>query len=183
MNVILASASPRRKELIKKIPGLEVEIIPSSSEENAPFYNVGNYVCLLAKNKAADVFSKHGGVVVGADTVVFTDRVLGKPQNELDAKNMLKELSGKTHSVVTGVCVMKSGSVKCAFCETKVRFGCLSESFIDRYVASGSPSDKAGAYGIQDEMLKPYVDVDEGDRDNVIGLPVILLKNLLEEKY
>lgn len=183
MNVILASASPRRKELIKKIPGLNVEIIPSYSDESAPFYNVGNYVCMLAKNKASDVFSKNGGIVIGADTVVFTDRVLGKPSDETDAKNMLKELSGKIHSVVTGICVMKSGNIKCAFCETKVCFDRLSEDFIDEYVASESPMDKAGAYGIQDEMLKPFVKIAEGDRDNVIGLPVTLLKNLLEEKY
>ena len=181
MRLVLASASPRRKQLIAEIEGLEVEVMASDCEENAPFTTVGGYVCALARLKAEDVYKKTGEATVGADTVVYLNRVLGKPRTEEDAKSMLRELSGKEHEVVTGVCLIRNGKICCRYESTVVVFDRLSEQFIDSYVKSGSPMDKAGAYGIQDEMLSPLVKEVRGCKNNVIGLPVTLLDGMIKE--
>ena len=183
---ILASASPRRRELLKEIVA-EFEIIPARKEEKvegilSPFELVKE----LARQKAGEVAAldvAKGKIVLGADTVVaFGDMVLGKPKDAADAKQMLRLLSGKTHCVYTGVCMSApkaNGRIEITRADcTEVTFYELTEEFIDRYVASGSPMDKAGAYGIQDGGLVEKI---EGSYSNVVGLPVELCKKLVVE--
>ncbi len=181
---ILASASPRRKELLKEIVS-EFEIICAKGEEKAeeglaPF----ELVKQLAKQKAEEVAAlqeAQGKIVLGADTVVaLENKVLGKPKDEEEAKQMLRMLSGKTHCVYTGVCISvptKTGREIIAQTDcTQVTFYALSDEFINAYVASGSPMDKAGAYGIQDGGLVEKI---TGSYSNVVGLPVELCKKLV----
>lgn len=184
MKVVLASASPRRRELIAKIDGLEVSIVPSNADETAerssdPVLHAEN----LALLKARDVYGTTGGVVVGADTVVaLGGKIYGKPHSEEEAREYLKELCGRTHEVVTGVAVMwKGGEIKTHEI-TRVTLAPYDEKAVDAYVATGSPMDKAGAYGIQDEAFAPLKKSVDGDVDNVIGLPVALLAKILKEK-
>lgn len=187
MQVVLASASPRRKELLKEIIS-EFEIIPSAFDESgvdisAPYPLVER----LAQGKAEEVALRkenEGKIVLGSDTVVaYGSEVLGKPQDEKDAERMLKLLSGKKHSVFTGVCfaLAKEGKIlfeKRAVAETEVHFLDLTEEFIQSYIQTGSPMDKAGAYGIQDGGL---VDKIEGSYSCVVGLPVELVKDMWKE--
>ena len=186
MNVILASASPRRKELIARISGLHTQTHAAQSEENAPFINPGWYACALARHKAEEVAARLNTdeAVVGADTIVVLDgKPLGKPADVNDAKRMLSSISGREHTVITGVCVADRRRTVCFYAETAVALDELSEEFIRAYAESGSPLDKAGAYGIQDEMFAPHVIGIRGDRDNVIGLPVAALKKTLKEYF
>jgi len=180
MQIILASASPRRKQLLSDVCK-EFDIIPSHFDESS----VGalppeEYVCALAEGKCEDVFLTHGqSLVIGCDTVVvFGGKILGKPKDEADAVATLKALSGKTHIVITGVCV-RSPYKKLVRAETtEVTFCSLSNEFISSYVAGGSPMDKAGSYGIQDEgVVRSYI----GSYTNVMGLPVSLVKELVEK--
>ncbi len=180
MKIILASASPRRRELIGKIPFVEVDIVPSGAEEKTDETDPVGYVKELARLKARDVHEKKGGVCVGADTIVVCDGViLGKPKDREDAAATLKFISGKTHSVFTGVCVVSDDEEYVDAEETRVTIAPYDENAIRAYVESGSPLDKAGAYGIQDELFSPLVVSVDGDRDNVIGLPVKLLESML----
>lgn len=184
MDWILASASPRRKELLKEIVPV-FEIIPSAADESIQGYSSPKQlVKLLAALKAEEVARReenYSKVVVGSDTVVaYKSIVLGKPQDEEDAKGMLKMLSGKKHHVYTGVCftVVKDGVTvytHTAVEKTAVYFKNLSDEFIEEYVKSGSPMDKAGAYGIQDGGLVRKI---KGSYTNVVGLPVELCKKM-----
>lgn len=184
MDWILASASPRRKELLKEIVPT-FEIIPSAADESIQGYSSPKQlVKLLAALKAEEVARReenYSKVVVGSDTVVaYKSIVLGKPQDEEDAKGMLKMLSGKKHHVYTGVCftVVKDGVTvytHTAVEKTAVYFKNLSDEFIEEYVKSGSPMDKAGAYGIQDGGLVRKI---KGSYTNVVGLPVELCKKM-----
>lgn len=187
MDWILASASPRRKELLKEIvPAFE--IIPSAADESIQGYSSPKQlVKLLAALKAEEVARReenYSKVVVGSDTVVaYKSMVLGKPQDEEDAKGMLKMLSGKKHHVYTGVCftVVKDGVAlytHTAVEKTAVYFKKLSDEFIEEYVKSGSPMDKAGAYGIQDGGLVRKI---KGSYTNVVGLPVELCKKMAQK--
>lgn len=184
MKVILASASPRRRDLIAAIDGLEAEIVPSRADESVekssdPAVRAEN----LALMKAKDVYAKTGGTVIGADTVVALDgKIYGKPRSEDEAREYLKELCGKTHDVVTGIAVVwKGGEIK-THETTRVTFAPYDEKAVGAYVATGSPMDKAGAYGIQDEAFAPLKESVDGDLNNVIGLPVDLLAKILKEK-
>ena len=171
--LILASKSTRRKELLSLITR-DFEIIPAVGEERADkSLPPSEYVTELARHKAEEVAcSHHGDIVIGADTVVVTgNEILGKPKDEADAKRMLMLLSGREHSVYTGVCII-SKDENVSFCEeTKVRFFKLSEHETDEYIATGEPFDKAGAYGIQ-ELGALLVSGITGDYYNVMGLPV-----------
>ena len=181
MKLILASKSPRRQELIRNITeDFEVivspvdEILPEGiAPEEAPVY--------LAAIKAAAVAREHGdSLVVGADTVVILgSQVMGKPSDRDDAFRMLRELSGKTHEVVTGCCLVKGGRQRSFSCKTMVEFYPLADSEIEGYIATGEPFDKAGAYGIQGKGMLLVKGI-EGDFFNVMGLPVSLLKRELE---
>ena len=180
--LILASKSPRRKELLSLIT-TDFEIIPAVGEENAdPALSPDMFVRALAEQKALEIAESHpDDAVIGSDTVVAVNgEILGKPKDKADAFRMLSLLSGTSHSVFTGVAVVKNGKVHSFTEETKVRFFPLDEFEIERYIATGEPFDKAGAYGIQDigALLVEGID---GDYYNVMGLPVGRLFRLMKE--
>lgn len=186
MRLILASASPRRKELLKEVYPY-FEILPAQGEEKKESDCPEILVAALARAKAKEVFERLRDpdcVVLGADTVVaYGQEILGKPKDTLDARRMLNLLSGNTHRVLTGVCFLytdKNGKVceKTGVGRTNVTFYPLDEAFIERYIQGGSPMDKAGAYGIQDGGLAKNID---GSYSNVVGLPVELCQNLFSE--
>lgn len=175
----MASASPRRKELLSQVLQ-KFEVVPSDADEKV---NISLFpeqmACALAEKKCDGVFALNPyKTVIGCDTiVVFGGEVLGKPKDRDDAVNTLKKLSGKTHFVVTGVCVRSPFKKLVGFDKTEVKFNILSDEFIKNYVDGGSPMDKAGSYGIQDEVVvKEYF----GSYTNVVGLPVNLTKKLLD---
>lgn len=180
MKVILASASPRRKELLAQILP-DFEIIPAQGEEKADSsLSPERTVSALAEHKCDEVFKNNPeATVIGCDTVVvFENEILGKPKNREDAFNTLKRLSGNTHFVITAVCVRSGHKKIVEFERTTVKFYNLSDEFINSYVDSGSPFDKAGSYGIQDGgLVKEYF----GDYENVVGLPLTLTKKLLKK--
>ena len=171
--LILASKSPRRKELLSIITP-DFEVVPAVGEERADRSLLPEmYVSELARHKAEEVAAQHpDDIVIGADTVVAAGgEILGKPKDAEDAERMLKLLSGTCHSVFTGVCVISKDRRSEFAEETKVRFFDLSEQEISDYVATGEPFDKAGAYGIQD-IGALLVSGITGDYYNVMGLPV-----------
>ena len=186
MQWILASASPRRRELLKEFID-EFEVIPAKGEEKAQEGLAPDaLVCALATQKAAEVASlpvAKGKAVIGSDTVVvYAGEVLGKPKDEADAFRMLKMLSGKTHAVYTGVCfACKQGEDFHSDTQaekTDVYFEELSDAWIHAYIAGGSPMDKAGAYGIQDGgLVKEIV----GSYTNVVGFPLELVEQMLKK--
>lgn len=180
MRIILASASPRRRELLSQIVK-SFEVIPAVGEERADISLPPElFARSLAENKCDEVFEKNGdALVIACDTiVVYGGKILGKPKDKTDAVSTLKMLSGNAHSVITGVCV-RCGNKKITDSEsTEVFFNDLSEEFIKQYVAGGSPMDKAGSYGIQDGgVVKSFT----GSYTNVVGLPVELVKKIFEE--
>ena len=180
MQLILASNSPRRRELLAEY-GYKFKVEPSLFEERAEGLSAYETAAYFAQSKAEEVLARFpDALVLGADTVVVLDgKILGKPKDGADAVRMLRLLSGRAHAVLTGVSVAKSGYVCTKIAETRVVFHDLSEELIGRYVASGSPLDKAGAYGIQDgyPLVKSY----EGSYTNVVGLPVELVQEMLAE--
>lgn len=182
MKLILASASPRRRELLSQLP-YPFEIIPASGEEICSAKDPREMVRQLAAHKAQEIFSAHPDcTVLGSDTVVdFRGEVMGKPHDRDDAIRMLSALSDNMHYVHTGVCVL-SPVGKWLFCDsTEVYFRKLTQEEIVRYVDDGEAFGKAGAYGIQDDskFVARYV----GDYDNVVGLPLYRVKRILENIY
>lgn len=179
MQYVLASASPRRKELLKQLlPNFE--IIVSDVDESGIHISVSEQLaCGLAEAKCSAVFANNKDkTVIAADTiVVYNGRVLGKPANKNDAFQTLKMLSGNVHEVITGVCVQSPFKKVVGFEKTFVKFNILSDEFIKNYVEGGSPMDKAGSYGIQDKgVVCDY----KGSYSNVVGLPIGLTRKLLE---
>lgn len=188
--IILASASPRRRELLRNM-GLDFSIIVSDADEDAvdtsvpPEIYVQELALLKATATAKRVLDRKNALIISADTVVVYDnKVLGKPNDDLEAKAMLKMLSGKIHQVYTGFCVlrMKDAMTVCKSVCTNVRFKHLTDEKIARYVATGESADKAGAYGIQG-MGAMLVDAIQGDYFNVVGLPVSELAEILETEF
>ena len=184
--IILASASPRRKELLEHV-GAEFEIIPAVGEEIITDSSPQQAVLDLAAQKAAEVAAKvrEDAIILGADTVVaFGDKILGKPKNEADAKQMLSLLSGKTHSVYTGVSIVvrQSGESQSYsfYEETEVTMYPLSEQQILSYIRTKEPMDKAGSYGIQGKGAV-FIEKIQGDYNNVVGLPIARVFRTLEE--
>lgn len=183
---ILASASPRRAELLKQV-GLEFEIIPSNIEEIINYdESPSEIVKKLSEQKAFDVAkristSDECKYVIGADTIVVSDKILGKPASREDALNMLNMLSGKKHKVITGVTVVNARTLEkiCDFEETSVFMRELSASEVDSYINTGEPFDKAGGYGIQG-MGALLIDKIEGCYFNVVGLPLTKLSKMLK---
>ena len=173
--LILASASPRRRELLSQA-GIEYQVCASDREERSSERKPEQLVMDLAGQKAADVYEKLGSDkeqwILGADTVVSLDgEIFGKPSDEEDAFRMLKRLQGRTHQVFTGVC-LKMGEVTRVFCErTDVTMYELSDGQIRDYIQTGEPMDKAGAYGIQGKGAVLVRSV-RGDYNNVVGLPL-----------
>lgn len=174
--IILASASPRRKELME-LAGYDFEVICADIVEVVPEEAMPQEVVMsLALQKAQAVAAEHKeAVVIGSDTVVVLDgKILGKPHSEQEACEMLRSLSGRTHKVFTGVAIVCGGKVKNFFDETDVEFYSLGDDEIKKYVATGEPTDKAGAYGIQGKgsVLVKRIN---GDFFSVMGLPIAKL--------
>ncbi len=169
--IILASSSPRRRKLMKEIFG-EVKIVhPKVNEDRLSNESPREMVKRLATLKAHSV--KSSSIVVAADTVVELEgKIFGKPSNVEEAKEMLRNLSGKWHTVHTGVCVRKGDKEISFVSSTRVKFYDLDEKTIDMYVRTGSPLDKAGAYGIQEDLGMILVEKIEGDFFTVVGLPI-----------
>ena len=172
MKIVLASSSPRRKELLTTA-GISFEIDVEGVEEVIQGETVEEIVCSLAEQKCTPVASRRPeDCVIGADTVVALDnKILGKPKDKEDAKQMLRTLSGKSHAVYTGVCIAANGEKHIFYEKTEVKFFDLTEDEIERYVETGEPMDKAGAYGIQGFGCT-LVEGISGDYFDVVGLPV-----------
>ena len=188
--IILASASPRRSELLKNM-GLDFSVMVSDADEDSidasvpPEIYVQELALLKAADEAKKTIKKKNAIVISADTIVVNnDNILGKPKDESDAKKMLKSLSGKPHSVYTGFCVMRLSDAftVCKNVRTNVVFKNLTDEKIDRYIGTGEPMDKAGAYGIQG-MGAMLVEKIDGDYFNVVGLPVGELADTLESEF
>ena len=193
MKYILASASPRRKELMEQA-GFRFEVIPSMVEERITKTTPSDVVMELAFQKAQDVFKRHqkssGGrqdyVVIGDDTiVVYRNEILGKPANKSEAFDMLSMLSDRTHQVYTGVSLIyfQNGQIHTnTFYEsTDVTFCPISREDLHSYIESGDPLDKAGAYGIQGSFAI-HVKCIKGDYNNVVGLPICRLYQELKKR-
>jgi septum formation protein len=199
--LVLASASPRRRELLAQT-GFTFEVHPAHIPENPrPNEDPIAYVVRLAREKAEAVFNqltelgapglasetwettnpnRQSLVVLGADTTVTLDKtILGKPEDAADAARMLRMLSGRTHRVITGVAVVTAERTEVAAEVTAVKFPALSDDEIAAYIATGEPMDKAGAYAIQGRAAK-WIPRIEGDYFNVVGLPIALVSTLLE---
>ncbi|MCK6257916.1 Maf family protein [Fictibacillus sp. KIGAM418] len=179
--LILASSSPRRKELLS-MNLLSYEVIPSTIQEVMdPSLSPEELVCSLARQKAEDVFGLHSEhVVLGADTIVVNNgTVLGKPAGREEAFAALRSLSGRTHTVYTGVCILSEGVERLFSVSTDVTFWELSEAEIEYYVNSGEPFDKAGSYGIQGLGARLVQSI-AGDFYSVVGLPVSRVVRELE---
>ena len=177
MEIVLASGSPRRRELMERA-GYRFEVCPSDADERAEGSPMER-VARLAARKALSL-PYDGRPILSADTLVALDgRALGKPRDEADARCMLKALSGRTHQVFTGVCV-RTDVCRVACERTDVTFRTLTDAEIDAYIATGEPMDKAGAYGIQGGA-GAFVDGLTGPLDNVIGLPMDLVARMLGE--
>ena len=188
--IILASASPRRREILENF-GFDFEVMVSDADESKISKNsmpVEIYVQELALIKAMAVSQKlknKRALIISADTVVYCDgEILGKPTDEDNAFSMLSKLSGREHSVFSGICVMDAKTLKsiCSREETKVFFKKLSEERIRDYIKTGEPMDKAGAYAVQG-LGAFFTERVEGDFFNVIGLPVKKLAEIMEEEF
>lgn len=181
MEIILASNSPRRRALLTEY-GINFKVIPPKNEETPPKnVSVYEYVEILAREKATEVYNENGGIVLGADTIVtLNGKIFGKPTSKEDAFNTLKLLSNKTHEVITGYAIISKDFNYISHEITKVTFNNLSDRLILDYVNTGSPLDKAGSYGIQDNFN--LVKEIEGSLTNVIGLPVEKIAEILREK-
>lgn len=177
--IILASQSPRRQELLKLITS-DFEIKVSNVDETLPDKITPKEAVMYLSKIKAELFADGDNIVIGADTVVALDgKILGKPKSEENAKEMLRFLSGRTHSVFTGVTLASDKKAKTFAVETKVKFFELTNEEIDAYIKTKEPFDKAGAYGIQGygSLLVEKID---GDYFNVVGLPVSTLARELK---
>jgi septum formation protein len=187
--LILASASPRRRELLAQV-GFPFEVHPANvNEDPRPREDPLAYVVRLARDKAEAVFAEISSgcpappqlVVLGADTTVTLDgQILAKPLDAADAARMLRMLSGRTHRVITGVAIASAKGTEVAAEVTDVRFAALGDNEIANYVATGEPMDKAGAYGIQGIAAR-WIPRIEGCYFNVVGLPLALVATMLEQ--
>lgn len=174
-SLVLGSASPRRADLLRQI-GLSFDVITSDVDETLlPGEDPSTYCTRIARDKARDVASRcEGRVIIGADTVVVIDGgILGKPADESEARSMLEKLSGRTHTVITGVSVLERLTGECeTFSVTShVTFRTMNPEEIDRYIATGEPIGKAGAYAIQGKAAV-FVRWISGSYSNIMGLPI-----------
>ena len=187
--LVLASASPRRKELLENL-SVPFEICVSDVDEklpkDIPAELLVKELALLKGSAVLDQYLKKGvsnALVVAADTLVTLDSViLGKPNHPQEAVAMLRSLSGRSHEVISGICVLDSTLAVAKYQETKVMFKALTQEEIERYASTKEPYDKAGAYGIQGSALS-FIQELEGDYYNVVGLPMKLLTDILYEEF
>lgn len=187
---VLASASPRRKGLLE-VMGLDFNIVVSNADEDSiskdipiPLY-VQELALIKAGAVAKEILNRKNAVIISADTIVTLDgEILGKPADSKSAYEMLKSLSGRTHEVYTGYCVMRisDGKTVCNSVKTRVQFKELDDEKINAYIKSGEPMDKAGAYGIQGKGSLLIGKID-GDYFNVVGLPISALADTLEREF
>ena len=183
MKIYLASSSPRRREILSNL-GVEFEILKPDADENVTESDPCKLTELLARRKAeAAAELKNDGLIIGCDTVVFAGgEILGKPKDMEDAKRMLHNLSGKTHEVISGICVILGDKTVTAHEITRVRFSKMTEDEITLCAAKGEPLDKAGAYAVQG-MASLFIDGLDGDYFNVVGLPVRCLYETLKREF
>jgi septum formation protein len=191
MQIVLASASPRRQELLKNA-GINFVVKPANIPEiRRPGEAPQAFAERMAREKARAVFvGEKDEYVLGADTIVIggatgvspvnSDLVLGKPEGEQDAARMLRLLSGRKHHVITGVCLVAANFEDVRSETTAVHFAAMSDAEIRDYIATGEPMDKAGAYAIQGAASR-WVSKIEGDYSNVVGLPVALVLRMLQD--
>ncbi len=181
MNIILASKSPRRKEILENL-GLKFSILTAETDESSDETDPATLTQILSMRKGKDVEKiccKKDTLIISCDTVVACEgRILGKPTSKSDAKQMLSLLSGKKHTVTSGLSLIYNGKTVSGYDDTDVYFSKLSDSFIEKYVSSGEPMDKAGAYAIQG-VASMWIDKIDGCYFNVVGLPIRLLCKLL----
>lgn len=183
-DLLLASASPRRRELIARLRRDVIAVSTDADEtipEGVPAVGVPEILALRKAAAARSLPQSAGRTIIAADTVVILDgEIFGKPEDEHDARTMLKRLSGRTHRVVTGLCIISASGEQVTLSEvTEVTFFELSEREIEAYIATGEPMDKAGAYGIQTDGCM-FVEGINGDFFNVVGLPVARLNRALD---
>lgn len=182
--IILASSSPRRIEMMEK-HGFHPQIIPAHIDESLPHnISMADAVMFLALKKALDVelSAPKGSIIIGADTVVYKDEILGKPKDRADAYRMISKIRNTNHQVATGVAIIESGTPhRCAFYEATTVF-CrdFSDEELNAYLDTDEPYDKAGAYAIQGEFAK-FIDRYEGSFDNVVGFPWEQIEKKLRE--
>ena len=182
MNLILASASPRRKEILSN-EGFDFKVIPSNYDEkicNLTYSKELVENCAIQKGLEVKKRCSQDSIIISADTVVvLNNKILGKPKDSQDAYNTLLNLSNKTHFVATSICLIKNNSIVAGSEITYVTFRKLSDDDIKKYIKINKPFDKAGSYGIQDAGFDFAIKVD-GNLDNVIGFPVKLFRNLMQ---
>lgn len=180
--IILASKSPRRQELLLKL-GLSFAVMTENIDETMnPNIPLRQEICRVSRLKAEAVSSRvtENDIIISADTIVCIDeKRLGKPKDKQDADQMLHSLSGRSHEVVSGICVMQGKQIETACVTTIIHFRNLSDEEISSYIATGEPMDKAGAYGIQG-LASIFVDRLDGDYYNVMGLPLCTLSEMLK---
>ncbi len=189
MEIILASKSPRRREIIEHL-GLNVRVMVSGADESGihnpePEKLTEELSLIKAQAVLPDALQRYGSdtLVIASDTVVYAGgEILGKPKGRSDAFRMLHLLSGSLHSVVSGIAVVYKGRTVTAHETTSVKFRALSDTEIERYINSGEPFDKAGGYGIQDGA-SVFIERIDGDYFNVVGLPVYRLFSVLRESF
>ena len=187
MRIILASKSPRRKEILENL-GLKFEIIVADADESSDIKEPDKLVTALAAKKGRAVLEKlgdraNGALVIACDTLVYANgEFLGKPRDRADAERMIKKLSGSFHYVVSGIFLWYNGKEAGAAAATKVIFDKLTDDDIAAYLDTSEPYDKAGAYAIQGKA-GIYINSIEGDYFNVVGLPVNLLCNTLKKEF
>lgn len=188
LKIILASASPRRKELLQQI-GLQFEVKPASGDEIITETDPALVVEELSRQKAMEIAGemKENGIVIGADTIVtFENKIMGKPRDKEDAVQILSQLSGRSHKVYTGVTAIRCSDAKkeiITFSEpTEVVFYPVDKEEIFEYISTGEPMDKAGAYGIQGKGAA-FVKEIHGDYNNVVGLPLARLYQEVLKKW
>ncbi|MBQ2959973.1 MAG: septum formation inhibitor Maf [Oscillospiraceae bacterium] len=183
MSIVLASGSPRRKELLEMLGVNDLKIIPAKGEESAPEgLAPGELVMALAAQKGREVkeLCKAEDVIIAADTIVWHEnQVYGKPHSRKHAIEMLRSLQGRAHQVYTGVCLICGDNELLRYNMSQVRFRPMSDEEIEAYVATGEPMDKAGAYGAQGKGAI-FVEGIEGDFFNVMGLPLCTLGEMLK---
>jgi len=180
--LVLASRSPRRKKLLDLLP-ISFEVLEVDADERPPRGVAADRAPLLISRRKAERAAEQApdGAILTADTaVVFQNRLMGKPSDRDDAVRMLNTLQDSDHRIVTGVTVSANGAVASMSCETRVRLRALEDDEISAYVNSGRPMDRAGAYGRQDDDVRPVASVD-GCPASVLGLPLCLLPGLFDE--
>ena len=186
MRIVLASKSPRRKEILENL-GLKFDIIVADaderSDETAPRKRVGELAAIKGRAVLETLENKDELLLIASDTLVYAEgEFLGKPRDREDARRMINMLSGRAHSVVSGIYIYCNGKEAMAADETRVVFDEMSQKEIENYISSAEPYDKAGGYAVQG-LASLYISGLEGDYFNVVGLPVNLLYKILKKEF